>query len=127
MTDYILLKLKGTPIANPTLPGVFSDSSRGATATEGDPVFARRIPQDQRRIRRESARALESGSAPSTTRRQTEDKDVVVLEMADGVTVITSARKLRESLRRIDPAAVEADGTLQASTRCTSAARRRAG
>ena len=51
--------------------------------------------------------AVEKKIVPPATAR------VVVLEMADGVTVITSARKLRESLRRIDPEAVEADGTLK--------------
>ena len=33
--------------------------------------------------------------------------------MSDGVTVITSAAKLRESLKRVKPKAVEADGTLK--------------
>ena len=44
---------------------------------------------------------------------QAADDEVVVLEMSDGVTVITSAAKLRESLKRVKPKAVEADGTLK--------------
>ena len=104
MTDSILLKLKGTPIANPALPGIFSDSSRDATAT----VSSQFLPDGYLKIKdafdvSQRARSIASGAVENTS--PTEDKDVVVLEMADGVTVITSAKKLRESLARVQPAA----------------------
>ncbi len=114
MAEHIALKLNGTAIANPSLPAALRPATRsldGAKATEFLPdgyvkmsaafdisAHARSTPEG----------AVEKTIVPG-------DDEVVVLEMADGVTVVTSAKKLKESLRRIDPDAVEADGTLKLS------------
>ena len=111
MTDSITLKLKGTPIPNPALPGIFSASSRGAAAAAANPF----LPDGYLKLKdafdvSQRARSSTAGAVESASRA--EDNDVVVLEMADGVTVITSAKKLRESLARVQPAGVELDGAL---------------
>ena len=114
MADNIPLKLNGTPIPNPTLPAALRPATRsldGAKATEF-------LPDGYLKV---NAAFDTSSLARSTSEGMVErkivagDGEVVVLEMADGVTVITSAKKLRESLQRIDPEAVEADGTLKLS------------
>ena len=114
MADNIPLKLNGSPIANPTLPAVLRPATRsleGAKATEF-------LPDGYLKINTAfdiSSLARSTPEGAVERKVVAGDGEVVVLEMAEGVTVITSAKKLRESLQRIDPGAVEADGTLKLS------------
>ena len=114
MADHIPLKLDGTPIANPSLPTALRPPTRsvdGAKATEF-------LPEGYLKISAAydiSARARSTPEGALEKKIVTEENEVVVLEMADGVTVITSAERLRESLRRIDPDAADADGALKLS------------
>ena len=114
MADNIALKLHGTAIANPILPAALRPATRsldGAKATEF-------LPEGYLKINTAfdiSARARSVPEGAVEKKIVAGEDEVVVLEMADGVTVITSAKKLRESLRRVDPDAVGADGALQLS------------
>jgi CHAT domain-containing protein/pimeloyl-ACP methyl ester carboxylesterase len=112
MADNIPLKLNGTPIIDPTLPAALRPSTRslgGAKASEF-------LPDGYLKISAAfdiSSRARSTPAGALEKKIVAREDEVVVLEMADGVTVITSAKRLRESLRRIDPGAIEADGTLK--------------
>ncbi|HEX5023180.1 MAG TPA: hypothetical protein VFX54_21100, partial [Candidatus Binatia bacterium] len=114
MADKIPLKLNGIPIVNPTLPAVLRPATRGADGA----TAAKFLPDGYLKVNAAfdiSSRARSTpGGAPEKTILAGDD-EVVVLEMADGITVITSAKKLKESLRRIDADAVEAGGTLKLS------------
>ena len=114
MADKIPLKLNGIPIVNPTLPAVLRPATRGGDGA----TAAKFLPDGYLKVNAAfdiSSRARSTpGGAPEKTILAGDD-EVVVLEMADGITVITSAKKLKESLRRIDADAVEAGGTLKLS------------
>ena len=111
MAESISLKLTGAPIAHPSLPSALRSALRGVDGARADEF----IPDGYLKI----SAAFEVGRrARSTAEGVVEktvpaaDNEIVVLEMADGVTVITSAIKLRETLRRVKPDAVQADGTI---------------
>ncbi|HEX9264987.1 MAG TPA: hypothetical protein VF977_11495, partial [Candidatus Binatia bacterium] len=112
MADNISFKLTGTPIANATLPNTLRPITRTAEGAKADEF----LPDGYLKVTAafdvaQRSRSTAAGAIEKTI--QAADNEVVVLEMADGVTVITSAAKLRESLKRVKPEAVEADGTLK--------------
>ncbi len=114
MAQNIPLKLNGTPIVNPTLPTALRPAIRAVDGARAS-VF---LPDGYLKINAAfdiSSRARSTPEGAVEKKIVAGDDEVVVLEMADGVTVITSAEKLKESLQRMDPAAVEADGTLKLS------------
>jgi CHAT domain-containing protein/pimeloyl-ACP methyl ester carboxylesterase len=112
MAENISLKLDGAPIINPRLPAALRPATRavgGAQATEF-------LPDGYLKINAAfdvSTRARSTPGGSVERKIAAADDEVVVLEMADGVTVITSAKKLKESLQRIDPQSVDADGALK--------------
>ncbi len=112
MAANIPLKLDGIPITHPTLPAALRAAARGA-----DGVKAREfLPDGYLKVDAAfdlSARARSTPEGAVEKTIQAKDDQVIVLEMADGVTVITSAKKLKESLQRVNPNAVDADGTLK--------------
>ena len=107
MVQNIPLKLNGTLIVNPALPALLRPSTRAV-----DSVAASRfLPDGYLKIKTAFDVSSAARSTPAGAIEQTVsagDGELVVLEMADGVTVITSAGKLKESLQRMDPRAVEA-------------------
>jgi len=112
MPDRIALKLTGTPIAHPALPGALRPAMRAAGATRSDDF----LPEGYVKITSafevgKRSRSTPEGVIEKTVQAQADE--VVVLEMADGVTVITSAAKLERSLKRVKPEAVEPDGSLK--------------
>ena len=112
MTDSISLKLTGTPIANPSLPNALRPTIRaadGGLANEFLPDGYLKVTAAFEVSQR--SRSTPEGAIEKTV--QPAESEVVVLEMADGVTVITSAAKLRGAVRRVRPEAVEADGTVK--------------
>ena len=111
MAQNIPLKLNGTLIVNPALPALLRPSTRAVDSVEA----SRFLPDGYLKIKTAFDVSSAARSTPAGAIEQTVsagDGELVVLEMADGVTVMTSAGKLKESLQRIDPRAVEADGTL---------------
>jgi len=112
MAQDISLKLSGRPISNPTLPAALRAATRGAdTAKAGEFLPDGYLKIEAAFDLSARARSTPEGAIPTTI--QAKDGQVVVLEMADGVTIITSATKLRESLQRVNPNAVEKDGTVK--------------
>src|SRR4026208_2134008 len=114
MARDIPLKLNGTPIVNPALPAALRPAIRSLDGAKAN-VF---LPDGYLKINAAFDITARARSTPEGAVEKTViagDDEVIVLEMADGVTVITSAKKLEESLRRMDPDAVEADGTLKLS------------
>ena len=114
MARDIPLKLNGTPIVNPALPAALRPAIRSLDGAKAN-VF---LPDGYLKINAAFDITARARSTPEGAVEKTViagDDEVIVLEMADGVTVITSAKKLEESLRRMDADAVEADGTLKLS------------
>jgi CHAT domain-containing protein/pimeloyl-ACP methyl ester carboxylesterase len=112
MAHDISLKLSGSPIRNPTLPAALRAAARGADSAKAGEF----LPDGYLKIEAAfdlSARARSTPEGAIAKTIQAKDGQVVVLEMAEGVTVITSATKLKESLQRVNPKAVEADGTVK--------------
>ena len=112
MAANIPLRLNGTSISHPALPAAL----RPATRAAGEAKASEFLPDGYVKIDAAfdiSARARSTPDGAVEKTVQAKDDQVVVLEMADGVTVITSAKKLKESLQRLDPKAVDADGTLR--------------
>ena len=112
MAESISLKLTGVPIAHPNLPSALRPATRSAGGARVDEF----LPDGYLKITSAFEVGQRSRSTPEGVIEKTiqaADDEVVVLEMSDGVTVITSAAKLRESLKRVKPKAVEADGTLK--------------
>jgi hypothetical protein len=112
MADRIVLKLTGSPIANPALPSALRPALRGVGLGRSDEF----LPDGYVKITSAFDVGKRSRSTPEGVIEKTiqaESDDVVVLEMADGVTVITSAAKLERSLKRVKPEAVQPDGSLK--------------
>ncbi|HLN83936.1 MAG TPA: CHAT domain-containing protein [Candidatus Binatia bacterium] len=112
MADRIPLKLTGSPIADPALPAALRPALRGVGPGRSDEF----LPDGYVKITSAFDVGKRSRSTPEGVVEKTIQAaadDVIVLEMADGVTVITSAAKLERSLKRVKPESVEADGTLK--------------
>ena len=100
MAENISLKLTGAPIAHPNLPNVLRSALRGVGGARADEF----IPEGYLKISAAFEVGRRSRSTPEGVVEKTvqaADDEIVVLEMSDGVTVITSAAKLRESLKRV--------------------------
>ncbi len=112
MADNIPLKVTGIAIPNPTLPAALRPATRAAGGAQAS-VF---LPDGYLKIDAAfdiSAHARSTPDGAVEKKIAAHDDQVVVLEMADGVTVVTSAKKLKQSLQRIDPSSVDGDGTLK--------------
>lgn len=112
MADRIPLKLTGSPIADPALPAALRPALRGVGPGRSDEF----LPDGYVKITSAFDVGKRSRSTPEGVVEKTIQAaadDVIVLEMADGVTVITSAAKLERSLKRVKPESVEADGTVK--------------
>ncbi|MGN6720151.1 MAG: esterase/lipase family protein, partial [Candidatus Binatia bacterium] len=112
MADRIPLTLTGSPIADPALPAALRPALRGVGPGRSDEF----LPDGYVKIIAAFDVGRRSRSTPEGVVEKTIQAaadDVIVLEMADGVTVITSAAKLERSLKRVKPESVEADGTLK--------------
>ena len=114
MADNTPLKLNGTPIVNPTLPAALRPATRAVDGLKASAF----LPDGYLKINAAFDISALARSTPDGAVERTitaNDDEVVVLEMADGVTVITSAKRLKQSLQRIDPRSVDAGGTLKLS------------
>ncbi len=99
MADHISIKLTGRA-EEPALPAVLGSASRAADG-QGDDF----LPRDYLRATGTydvgaAARSIEGGAA---LERDAQADEVVVLELADGSTLITSAERLRDALARSRP------------------------
>ena len=99
MADHISIKLTGRA-EEPALPAVLGSASRAADG-QGDDF----LPRDYLRATGTydvgaAARSIEGSTA---LERDAQADEVVVLELADGSTLITSAERLRDALARNRP------------------------
>jgi hypothetical protein len=108
MPDTISIKLKGRA-ETPALPALLSGTSRAVDGQSDEflpadylrPTGTFDVGSAARSV--EGAAALEHGAGAG---------EVVVLELADGGTLITSAGRLREALARSQPEWLDADGAI---------------
>jgi CHAT domain-containing protein len=111
MADQVLFKLRAAPLPEGRLPLALQEVQRSGTVFEEDPFLPRRLLRiDQALDLSATARSTEAGRQPRAVAAT--EGQVVVLELPDGVTVITHPDNLRESLERIDPQSVDADGAI---------------
>src|SRR5438552_3784189 len=111
MADPVTLKLRGAPLPPQRLPRLLQDTHRAAGLGEDDPFLPRGlISVDQAFDLSATARSTDAGQATRDVQAAT--GQVVVLELPEGVTVITHPENLREAVRRIDPSALEPDGSI---------------
>ncbi|MCU0920945.1 MAG: hypothetical protein MUF16_11490, partial [Burkholderiaceae bacterium] len=108
MADIIPIKLTGRA-DKPALPSLLSGSSRAVDGQSDE--F---LPRDYLRPTGSfdvgaAARSIEGAAALEHDARADE---VVVLELADGGTLITSAERLRDALARSQPDWLDADGAI---------------
>ena len=104
------LELRGREADKPQLPDVFANVSRSA-----DPATSVFLPATYLVARKTydvgpTARSATDGQPAQ--HHDAEDDEVLVLELADGGTLVTSAGRLRDALLRSHPQAVAPDGTL---------------
>lgn len=111
MADPVTLKLRGTLLPPQRLPRIFEGSQRSAAIAPEDPFLPRGLlTVDQAYDLSASARSSDAGHVPrhvAATAGQ-----VVVMELPESVTIVTHPDNLRETLRRIDPGAFDADGAI---------------
>lgn len=109
----VTLAFRGAPLATSTLPRILlpSGGRRAAEASAEDPFLPRGLVEVEHAFDLSSAAR---DTEPGRTERLlvARSGQVVVLEMPDGVSVVTSGEKLIETLRRIDPGAIDAEGRL---------------
>ncbi len=111
MADPVLFKLRAAPLPEGRLPRAFQDGQRSAGSFEDDPFLPRRLLKvDQALDLSAAARSTEAGREPRALGAVA--GQVVVLELPDGVTVVTHPDHLRETLERVDPQSVDADGAI---------------
>ncbi len=108
MADIIPIKLTGRA-DDPALPALLSGTSRAVDGQDDD--F---LPRDYLRPTGtfdvgSAARGVEGAAA---LEREAAADEVVVLELADGGTFVTSAQRLRDSLARSQPDWLDADGAI---------------
>lgn len=105
--DAVPLKLRAR-VLEPRLPAVFGSATR---STEGgsDPFLP---PQFLRPLATYDVGASMRGEGVAEERRAAAPDEVIVLELADGGVLVTSAARLRESLERARPELIGEDGAL---------------
>lgn len=111
MADPVTFKLRGAPLPSGRWPRIFQDGARAAAAPDDDPFLPPGfITLKQSLDLSASARSTVAGSVQRELTFA--PGDVLVLELPEGVTVITHPSTLRDAVQRIDAQALDADGAL---------------
>lgn len=92
--------INGRPDASPSLPALFADVHRGAASADASKFLPAGFLQATASVDLSLAQRGEEGAAEPVAMTP---GDVVVLELGDGVTVITSPERLQEVLERYRP------------------------
>jgi CHAT domain-containing protein len=107
----VTLKVRGRRLPSTASPALFKSATRGSPDAEDNPFLPRDFVTVEEAIDLSIAsRSTDAGSEPHDV--EGTRGEVVILEMADGVTVITSPETLAETIARIDPSAIDAEGKL---------------
>ncbi|HEV7915080.1 MAG TPA: hypothetical protein VGP22_15045, partial [Albitalea sp.] len=111
MADPVLFKLRAAPLPPGHLPRAFQAAQRSTGGLDDDPFLPKRLLN--------VVQAFELGSAARATQAGRHDHEVaagdgqvVVLELPEGITVITHPDNLRDAVQRVDPQAIDADGAI---------------
>ena len=111
MADPVRFKLRAAPLPPGRLPRVLQGALRGTSPLDDDPFLPKRLLSvDQAYDLSPAARATDAGRQEREV--SADIGQVVVLELPEGVTVITHPQNLREALARVDPQSVDADGAI---------------
>jgi len=111
MVDLVTLKLRGAPLSPDRLPRAFEGSQRSAANSQDDPFLPRGLLKvDTAHDLSNSARSSDAGRISRDVRSSV--GQVVVMELPEGITVVTHPENLRETIRRVDPNAVDASGAI---------------
>ncbi len=114
MAGTVNLRLRAAPLDASAPPHLFDTRLRSVVAGDDDPFLpAGLLHIDAACDLSATARAADSGRIPRDI--EVKPGQVVVLELPEGVTVITHPDNLREAVRRTDPDAVSQDGTIDFS------------
>ena len=111
MSQPVVFKVRAAAVVAPRMPRAFEAPQRSAGTAPDDPF----LPPGLVRIAQvlDLTPTARSGPGGQTEHAMAADEgQVVVLELPEGVTVITHPANLRDTLQRIDPAAVDASGAL---------------
>ena len=111
MSQPVVFKVRAAAVLAPRMPRAFEAPQRSAGTQVDDPF----LPPGLVRIAQvlDLTPTARSGPGGQTEHAMAADAgQVVVLELPEGVTVITHPANLHDTLQRIDPAAVDASGAL---------------
>jgi len=111
MAQKTNVRLHATQLPEAALPRLLQGGERSGTAADSADAF---LPPGLLQVDAgfdlsPTARSRDGTSAQTVALADTQ---VLLLELPDGVTVITHPANLRDALQRIDPASIDADGTL---------------
>ncbi|WP_291991508.1 hypothetical protein [Candidatus Accumulibacter sp. ACC003] len=111
MAKTTTLNLTGRPSDRKQLPVLLQSTRRSADGAEAaDDPF---LPPDYLQLRASfDVGAAVRGGAASAQQYEAQDDEVLVLELADGGVLITSAGKLKAALQRSRPELLGADGDI---------------
>ncbi len=110
MAQTLNFRLQAAALADPGWPRALQDTQRAAGALGDDPFLPRELLQVDAAFDLSPTARSRDGAAQHTLALA--DAQVLLLELPDGVTVVTHPANLRDTLARIDPDAVDADGTV---------------
>ena len=111
MTNPVVFKLRAATVVTRRMPRAFENPQRSADTAADDPFLPKGLLRvDQVLDLTPTARSAPGGDTEHTLAAN--EGQVVVLELPEGVTLITHPANLHDTLKRIDPAAVDASGAL---------------
>ncbi len=111
MSDPVLFKVRAAAVLTPRLPRSFEATQRSAGDITDDPFLPKGLLRvDQVLDLTPTARSGPGGDTEHTL--AADEGQVVLLELPEGVTVITHPANLHDTLQRIDPTAIDASGAL---------------
>ncbi len=103
-------RLQAAELPASAAPRVLQPGQRGGLAEGADPFLPPGLLQIDAGFDLSPTARSREAAAPRTVALG--EAQVLLLELPDGVTVITHPANLRDTLQRIDPAALDADGTV---------------
>jgi pimeloyl-ACP methyl ester carboxylesterase len=105
----VTLKVRGLRLPGAPAPKLFDAAIRGSSGGDDNVFLPRDYVEVVEAIDLSSAARSAAGRVPRDV--EVADGEVLILEMADGVTIVTTAAKLAAAMERVDPSAFE-DGKL---------------
>lgn len=110
--DPVVIRLRAAPCPKDRLPRLFHDDGlRSGDSAVDDPFLPRGLLHvDEAFDLSPTARSTAAGQQPRELSASA--GQVIVLELPEGITVITHAETLRDTLQRVDPQSLAADGAV---------------